>query len=92
LLYAEGITGAGRTIVVVDSYGSPTIQSDLQTSDAEFGLPDATLQIDQFGAVPPFDPTNPTVVGWAPETTMDVEYAHAIAARSQDRARRDPCC
>jgi subtilase family serine protease len=78
-LYARGITGAGRTIVIADSFGSPTIVSDLHTFDTQFGFPDPVLQIDQFGDVPPFDPTNETEVGWAEETTLDVEYAHAIA-------------
>jgi len=78
-LYQRGITGAGRTIVIVDSYGSPTIQSDVATFDAQFGLPAANLTIDQFGTIPPYDPTNSTMVNWAFETTLDVEYAHAIA-------------
>jgi subtilase family serine protease len=73
------ITGAGETIVIVDSYGSPTIRNDLQTFDAEFGFPNPSLTIDQFGTIPPFDPTNPTMVGWALETSLDVEYAHSIA-------------
>src|ERR1700722_2399253 len=38
-LYSRGITGAGRTIVIVDSFGSPTIQSDIKTFDAQFGFP-----------------------------------------------------
>jgi subtilase family serine protease len=78
-LYRQGITGAGRTIVIVDSFGSPTIASDLKTFDAEFGLPNPHLKIEQFGAIPPFDPANSTMVGWAFETTLDVEYAHSIA-------------
>jgi len=73
------ITGAGETIVIADAYGSPTIASDLQTFDAQFGFPNPVLQIDQFGAIPPFDPSNSTQVGWAEETTLDVEYAHSIA-------------
>src|SRR5262250_2492462 len=28
-LYARGVTGQGRTIVIVDSFGSPTIRHDL---------------------------------------------------------------
>jgi subtilase family serine protease len=78
-LYAKGITGAGRTIVIVDSFGSPTIQNDLQAFDAQWGLPDTTVQIVQAGTIPPFDPTDSTMVGWAQETSLDVEYAHAIA-------------
>ena len=75
----RSITGAGETIVIVDSYGSPTIAADLHTFDAQFGFPDPVLQIEQFGTIPPFDPTNSTMVGWAEETSLDVEYAHSIA-------------
>ncbi|MDX6336284.1 MAG: hypothetical protein QOG05_3624 [Streptosporangiaceae bacterium] len=78
-LYSHGITGRGRTIVIVDSYGSPTISQDIKTFDKQFGFPDPHLKIMKFGNVPAFDPTNATQVGWAEETTLDVEYAHAIA-------------
>ena len=54
-------------------------RSDLHTFDTQFGFPDPCLQIDKFGNVPPFDPTNSTMVGWAEETSLDVEYAHSIA-------------
>jgi len=80
-LNAHGLTGRGKTIVLVDSYGSPTIQSDLNTFDAAFGLPapPSLKIIAPAGAIPPFDSTNGTVVGWAEETSLDVEYSHAIA-------------
>ena len=78
-LYTAGITGAGRTIVIVDSFGSPTITNDLHVFDQQFGYPDPVLKIKKFGKVPPFDPSNGTMVGWAEETTLDVEYAHSIA-------------
>ena len=73
------ITGAGRTIVIVDSFGSPTIANDLSVFDAQWGLPAADLQVMKFGNVPAYDPTDSTMVGWAEETTLDVEYAHSIA-------------
>src|SRR5579862_6020251 len=38
-LYADGVTGRGTTIVVVDSYGSPTIKNDLSVFDKTFNLP-----------------------------------------------------
>src|SRR5579859_7409844 len=78
-LYAKGVTGKGRTIVIVDSFGSPTIQHDLEAFDAQWGIPNTTVQVVQAGTIPPFDPTDDTMVGWAQETTLDVEYAHAIA-------------
>ena len=38
-LYASGVTGRGTTIVIVDSFGSPTIRNDLKVFDQTFGLP-----------------------------------------------------
>ena len=80
-LYAKNVTGQGTTIVIVDSFGSPTILNDLATFDAAFGLPapPSFRVIQPAGAVPPFDPHNGEMVGWAGETTLDVEYAHTIA-------------
>ena len=80
-LYARGITGAGETIVIVDSFGSPTIRSDLATFDKKFGYPAPPKFsiIAPAGKVPAFDPNNGNMVSWAEETTLDVEYAHALA-------------
>ena len=80
-LYAKGLTGKGKTIVIVDSFGSPTIAADVHQFDSDFGLPDPpSLKVIQpAGAVPPFDGTDDDMTGWAFETTLDVEYAHAIA-------------
>jgi subtilase family serine protease len=76
-----GIDGSGRTIVIVDSFGSPTIEQDLHVFDQQFGLPDPpSLTILQpAGPVPTFDPNNSDMVGWAFETSLDVEWAHVIA-------------
>jgi subtilase family serine protease len=80
-LYARGVTGRGTTIVIVDSFGSPTIKSDLRTFDQAFGLPapPSFRIISPAGRVPAYDPNNTDMVGWAGETTLDVEYAHAVA-------------
>jgi len=80
-LFNHGVTGKGETIVIVDSFGSPTIQSDLATFDAQFGLPapPSFKIIQPAGAVPPWDPNNSTMTGWAGETTLDVEWSHTIA-------------
>ena len=75
-----GFTGKGQTIVIVDSYGSPTIAQDLQAFDAGYGLPDPpSLQVIAPLGTVPFDNTNSEMVGWAFETTLDVEWAHAMA-------------
>jgi len=80
-LYARGVTGKGATIVIVDSYGSPTIRNDLSVFDRAFGLPapPAFRIIQPAGRVPPYDPANSDMAGWAGETTLDVEWAHAVA-------------
>ena len=80
-LYARGVTGRGRTIVIVDSFGSPTIRNDLAVFDKAFRLPAPPkfTIIHPAGKVPAYNPNNSDMVGWAGETTLDVEYAHAIA-------------
>jgi subtilase family serine protease len=80
-LHTHGIDGRGETIAIVDSFGSPTISHDLHVFDQTFGLPDppALTIIQPAGAVPPFDPTNSDMVGWAEETTLDVEWTHVFA-------------
>jgi subtilase family serine protease len=80
-LFASGIDGRGRTIVIVDAFGSPTIANDLQVFDQTFGLPaPPSFKVYQpAGPVPPFDPTNSDMTGWATETTLDVEWAHVFA-------------
>jgi len=80
-LFNRGLDGRGRTIVIIDSFGSPTIQQDLTFFDKTFDLPDPpsfTIRQDA-GPVPSFDVTNADMRGWATETTLDVEYAHVIA-------------
>ncbi|GGV04014.1 hypothetical protein GCM10010211_84090 [Streptomyces albospinus] len=78
-LYRKGITGKGRTIVIVDSFGSPTVQHDLDVYSKQFGIPSTKVNVVKWGNVPAFDPKNPDMTGWAGETTLDVEMAHAVA-------------
>ena len=80
-LHAAGIDGRGKTIIIVDAFGSPTIEHDLHVFDQTFNLPDppSLTIIQPAGQVPPFDPTNGDMANWAGETTLDVEWAHAIA-------------
>ncbi len=76
----DSATGAGQTIVIVDAYGSPTIQSDLHTFDTAMGLSDPTLNIFYPTGKPTFNPKqHHQEASWAGETSLDVEWAHAIA-------------
>jgi subtilase family serine protease len=79
-LIAAGFDGTGQTIVIIDAFGSPTIDSDLADFDALFGLPapPSFQQIHMPGSTP-FDPTNADQRGWAGEIALDVQWSHAIA-------------
>jgi subtilase family serine protease len=79
-LYNQGVSGQGSTIVVVDAFGSPTIRQDLSFFDKTFKLPGPpSFKIIQPAGAVHYDATNPDDLAWASETSLDVEYAHAIA-------------
>ncbi len=65
--------------MIVDSFGSPTVQHDLDVYSKQFGIPSAKVQVVKWGNVPKWDPKNEDMLGWAGETTLDVEMAHAVA-------------
>jgi len=70
-----------QTIVIIDSYGSPTIAADLATFDQGFGLPDppSFAVLAPLGTVPWNPSRYPDQPGWAAEPTLDVEWTHAMA-------------
>jgi subtilase family serine protease len=80
-LYDQNITGKGTTIVIVDAYGSPTIGNDLAQFDSAYNLsnPPSLTIIKPAGSVPAYNRNNAQMVSWAGETTLDVEYSHAMA-------------
>jgi subtilase family serine protease len=76
--FPSNLDGRGQTIIIVDAYGSPTIAADLAIFDGYFGV----------AAPPSFSIINATgtgaagsgaLFGWKLETSLDVEYAHAMA-------------
>jgi subtilase family serine protease len=81
--------GQGQTIVLVDSYGSPTMASDLKFfHDAFFnGLPNPDFdEVYPQGApnygnyLKPQGESGPSqAAGWAGEAELDVEWSYAIA-------------
>lgn len=71
-LINTGYSGAGETIVLIESYGSPTLAADLED-------PPSLTVLAPIGPIPPFDSTQPDQVGWAIETSLDVQWAHAMA-------------
>src|SRR5437588_12161252 len=78
-LMQQGFTGKGQTIVDIVSFGSPTLQQDMDAFDQQFGLPPIKIQIMNPLGTMAFDPSNKDMTGWAGETTLDVQIIHAIA-------------
>ena len=73
--------GTGRTIVVVTAFDAPNLEADLASFSTQFSLPSCTVAStcltvrNQTGGTP-LPGAN---AAWSLETTMDVEWAHAIA-------------
>ena len=78
-LLDRGITGKGRTIVIVDAFSPPAVAADLATFDAAWGIPDPDLTIVAPQGATPWDGNDANQVGWAGETNLDVQWAHVVA-------------
>jgi subtilase family serine protease len=91
--YVKGASdGTGQTIVIVDAFGSPNILQDLQKFSSFNSLPapvtNAGLSctgnkwnfcVVYPGGKPSVNVSNANQLGWAEETSLDVEWAHASA-------------
>lgn len=78
-LLAKGDNGSGQTICIVDSFGSPTITNDVNAFSDNYGLPRPQLTIvAPAGRVPAYNGSSDRA-GWAGETSLDVEWSHALA-------------
>jgi subtilase family serine protease len=78
--FPSNLNGRGQTIVIIDAFGSPSVQSDLNAFDKVFGLPFTSIQIVcQGGSCPKFNPHDSDMIGWAGEIALDTQYAHAMA-------------
>lgn len=77
-MYDAGLDGTGETVVIVDAYGSPTIKQDANLFSQINGLP--ALNATNFQVVGKLTNGNS---GWASETTLDVEWVHAIAPHAK---------
>jgi subtilase family serine protease len=79
-LYNEGITGAGQTIVIIDSYGSPTALADVQQFSSDWGLPDPDLTIIYPNGTPTYSKAMQGIQeNWAGEVSLDLQWAHVMA-------------
>ena len=70
--------GTGQTIAIIDAFGSPTAASDLAAFSQTFGLPAADLTVYYPGGKPTWTGKG-TQTSWAQETSLDLQWAHAVA-------------
>src|SRR6266516_7075170 len=77
-LMQKGFTGKGQTVVDIVSFGSPTLQQDMDAYDQQFGLPPIKIQVISPLNEKESDPYGDKA-GWGEETTLDVEIIHALA-------------
>jgi subtilase family serine protease len=84
LATAAANRGAGQTVALVDAYDDPTIESDLNTYRAYYGIPPCTTangcfrKVNQDGEQRNYPLANPQ---WNPEVALDVEMVSAICPR-----------
>jgi subtilase family serine protease len=79
--YKAGFDGTGQTIVLLEAYGYPTIESDANAFCQLTGLPPFTSS--NFKIIypqgPPVSPQAGVLTGWDIEIALDVQWAHSIA-------------
>lgn len=73
--------GTGQTIAIITAYDHPSIAADLATFNSAFSLPapPSFKKVSQTGTTTGLPVPNQS---WALETSLDVEWAHALAPKA----------
>jgi subtilase family serine protease len=77
--------GTAQTIAIIDAYHDPYIKHDVRVFDRQFGISDYAIpqkKIDAVRVAAPFGVPQ-TDTGWALESSLDVEWAHAVAPKAR---------
>jgi subtilase family serine protease len=76
---ADGLTGAGQTVAIIDAYASPTIVQDVDTYSQRHGEPPLTT----YSQLTPSTTYDLAACGfpsgWQGEQTLDVQAVHGMA-------------
>jgi subtilase family serine protease len=75
-------SGGKGTIAIIGAYNDATLEKDLATFDTTFNLPACTTANGCFERHP-MSAGVKSNSGWAMETSLDVEWAHAIAPKAK---------
>src|SRR5436190_5320538 len=70
--------GSGITVAVIDAFGNPNAQADLNKYSATFGLPSAPVRI-------VYPQGKPATINraWALESNLDIQMVHAMAPNAK---------
>jgi subtilase family serine protease len=74
--------GAGQSIGIVDAFDDPNIEADLGVFDKQFNVRTCTSDNGCFRKLYAGSKLPAANPGWAMETSLDVEWAHAIAPQA----------
>jgi subtilase family serine protease len=74
--------GAGQTIGIADAFDDPNIEADLGVFDKQFNLRACTADNGCFRKIYATSIKPPANPDWAMETSLGVEWAHAIAPQA----------
>jgi subtilase family serine protease len=84
LASAAASRGGNQTVAIVDAYDDPTIEQDMNTYRAYYGIPPCTTQngcfrkVNQDGEAGAYPIANPD---WDPEIALDTEMVSAICPK-----------
>src|SRR5580700_2221840 len=88
MLHAYGVDqipnqGAGQIIGIVDGFDYPSVESDLGVFTTQFNLPACTKANGCLTVIYATGTKPPPNAGWSGETSLDVQWAHAIAPQAK---------
>ena len=82
-MYGLPSTGGAGTIAIIGAYDDPTVEGDLGVFSSTYGLPACTTANGCFSQGIRFRNQAALNCGWAQETGLDVEWAHATAPNAR---------
>ena len=74
--------GGSNVIVLVDAFDNPNATSDMATFDSQWGLPAPPSFSVVYANGNGHCTTPPPNAGWALESSLDIEWAHAMAPKA----------
>ncbi len=81
-IYHLPLSGGAGTIAIIGAYNSSSVEADLNVFSKQFNLPPCTIKNGCFEIHKMSSSIKPNS-GWATETALDTQWAHAIAPNAK---------